>query len=365
MAAVGSSVEEPKTLVDAQPLLKPLTRNWAKGARLEFLNGYIDNYNAALTHPNCEACSDLINKTVNAWFAKFHWTLTVKEDPDVIQPRVPLGEGGFERLPDEDSATKGKVIERMRTSLTNWFDRCTKRASKKCPKSAAANPAAILLDRLLGTDSGPSKLTTGWAVWGKANFPSMKAAFDESFQAGGKPEAQCASECNKFKKLEFEKLSEEEQELWNDKAKKDHQEVKDAYQNLRDNLPELLPPKEAQLALNKLPNVLGPVVHGLGQALGMHITVLLGGPEPMKKGVLNIMSLHQGLNKAPVPKPWGTASTLLCPTYSCRTPVIPVDSGGMGLDSGGIRRNGTGIQWNPAESCGIRFQLNKTTIHHK
>ncbi|EDR11719.1 uncharacterized protein LACBIDRAFT_324472 [Laccaria bicolor S238N-H82] len=48
-------------------------------------------------------------------------------------------------------------------------------------------------------------------------------------------------------------------------------------------------------------------------------------------------------------------STLLCPTYSCQTPVIPADSGGMEPDSGGIRRNGTGIQWNPAESCGIQW----------
>lgn len=241
-----------------------MTRNWANGARLEFLNGYIEDYKAALTHPNREAYSDLIDKIVNAWFAKFHWTLTVKEDPNVVQPRVPLGEGGFERLSAEDSATKGKVIERMRTvsgsayysisslntshlqSLTNWFDRRTKRASKKRPKSAATDPAAILLDRLLGTDSGPPKLTAGWAVWGKANFASMKAAFDESFQAGGKPEAQRASECNKFKKLEFEKLSEEEQQLWNDRAKKDHQDAKDAYQNRRDSLPEMLPPKEAQ-----------------------------------------------------------------------------------------------------------------------
>ena len=134
---------------------------------------------------------------------------------------------------------------------------------------------------------------------------TMKAAFNESFQAGGKPEAQRTSECNKFKKPEFEKLSEEEQ-LWNNRAKKDHQDMKDAYQNHRDSLPEMLPPKEAQQciplfhmfvlaltfsirALNELLNVLGPVIQGLRQALGMHVTLLLGGPELKKKGVLNII----------------------------------------------------------------------------
>jgi hypothetical protein len=75
----------------------------------------------------------------------------------------------------------------------------------------------------------------------------MKSAFERTFLAGGKPESQRASECNKFKKLEFEKLSEEEQELWNEKAKTDHQSAKEAYKNRKDNLPEMLPPKEAQL----------------------------------------------------------------------------------------------------------------------
>ena len=75
----------------------------------------------------------------------------------------------------------------------------------------------------------------------------MKAAFDKLFEAGGKPESRRASECNKYKKLEFEKLSEEEQQSWNDKAKKDHQSAKEAYKKLKDNLPEMLPPKEAQL----------------------------------------------------------------------------------------------------------------------
>ena len=88
-----------------------MTRNWATGARLEFLNGYIEDYKSALTHPNREACSDLIDKIVNAWFAKFHWSLMVKEDLAIIKPCMPLSEGGFEHLSAEDSATTAKVIE--------------------------------------------------------------------------------------------------------------------------------------------------------------------------------------------------------------------------------------------------------------
>ena len=77
----------------------------------------------------------------------------------------------------------------------------------------------------------------------------MKAAFDGAFEAGGKPEFRRASECNRYKKLQFEKLSEEDQKFWNDKAREDHQSAKEAYKNRKENLPELLPPKEAQLCV--------------------------------------------------------------------------------------------------------------------
>lgn len=39
--------------------------------------------------------------------------------------------------------------------------------------------------------------------------------------------------------------------------------------------------------LDKLPNLLGPVMQIIGETVGMNISVLIGGPEPKRKGQLD------------------------------------------------------------------------------
>ena len=78
--------------------------------------------------------------------------------------------------------------------------------------------------------------------------------------------------------------------------------------------------------LDSLPSILGPLIEGVGEAIGMHVTVLIGGPEPKKQGQLNtiryvgttcslrhstttyrVFSMHYGVDKQAVPKVWGQA----------------------------------------------------------
>ena len=40
-------------------------------------------------------------------------------------------------------------------------------------------------------------------------------------------------------------------------------------------------------ALNDLPNLLGPLLEGIGKSLKMHISVFIGGPEPIQNGNIN------------------------------------------------------------------------------
>ena len=68
-----------------------------------------------------------------------------------------------------------------------------------------------------------------------------------------------------------------------------------------------------------------------------------------------------------VPPPLSTGpSTLLCPPYSCQSPVIPVESGGIWWSPVEWDRNpleSTGIHWTPLESTG--FWSHKTIIQNK
>ena len=47
--------------------------------------------------------------------------------------------------------------------------------------------------------------------------------------------------------------------------------------------------KRAYRVLDDLPNLLGLLINVIGEVIGMHITVLIGGPEPRKKGQLNMV----------------------------------------------------------------------------
>jgi hypothetical protein len=75
-------------------------------------------------------------------------------------------------------------------------------------------------------------------------------------------------------------------------------------------------------AIDRLAGFLGPIIEGIGNTLGMHVSVLVGGPEPRKNGQINVIryvalmphsdtdltvgySMHHGVNKAAVPKNWG------------------------------------------------------------
>jgi len=77
---------------------------------------------------------------------------------------------------------------------------------------------SILISRLSGTDQSIPKLKTGWEAWGKANYKSLKRAFDDKFKSMGVSDKGRAAAINKFKKERFLELSGEEQEEWTQKA---------------------------------------------------------------------------------------------------------------------------------------------------
>lgn len=42
-------------------------------------------------------------------------------------------------------------------------------------------------------------------------------------------------------------------------------------------------------ALDSLPNLLGPLLESIGQALKMYVSVFMGGPEPRLGGKINLI----------------------------------------------------------------------------
>ena len=166
--------------------------------------------------------------------------------------------------------------------------------------------------------------------------------FDDQFKSMGKSDKGRAATINKFKKEKFLELSEEEQEQWTQKAITDHKNVKAELKDRQDLLLLLsLQDTQTYVLWSTIPNstdnlillsalddigvILTPFARAISATLGMHCSIFLGGPEPKRQGQLNLIryvvwtfstwtltyvqfwSIHEGVNKAPVPKVWGEA----------------------------------------------------------
>lgn len=73
----------------------------------------------------------------------------------------------------------------------------------------------------------------------------MKADFDAEFEATNGLEKNRVKECNKFKRQEFGKLSDREQEKWSEVVRLEWEEAKQILKD-RDSGPRLLEPADAQ-----------------------------------------------------------------------------------------------------------------------
>ncbi|EDR02100.1 uncharacterized protein LACBIDRAFT_332637 [Laccaria bicolor S238N-H82] len=101
----------------------------------------------------------------------------------------------------------------------------------------------------------------------------------------------------------FKRLDDAERQRWEEIVQQEHLEHKKRLENLEGE-EGLMDPEAAQEVLDRLPNLLGPLIQIIGEAIGMNLLVLIGGPEPKKKGQLNIIGIHHGCNLAPSPKLW-------------------------------------------------------------
>ncbi|KAG2145303.1 uncharacterized protein EDB93DRAFT_1104761 [Suillus bovinus] len=93
----------------------------------------------------------------------------------------------------------------------------------------------------------------------------------------------------------FKKLSEEEQKHWKDTVQAEEEAAVKEW-NDRLAAPPSTSPIDRQAALDNLATFAGPVLTGMAEILGMHVSLLVGGPEPRKQGKITIVSMHEGVD---------------------------------------------------------------------
>ncbi|KAH7917593.1 hypothetical protein BV22DRAFT_1026074 [Leucogyrophana mollusca] len=57
-------------------------------------------------------------------------------------------------------------------------------------------------------------------------------------------------------------------------------------------------------AINRLGSFAGPLLSGMHGILGVHVTLIVGRPEPRKGGAINVLSMHEGTDKSVQPLNW-------------------------------------------------------------
>ncbi|KAJ8515006.1 hypothetical protein ONZ45_g7536 [Pleurotus djamor] len=297
--------------------LMALKRNWAKGSHLSYLNSQLPNYIVALNRDKGNL-KDVLGDIVNGYFAKFDWRLPVTQEPD---PDAPLPDP-LEILSATEMTQKREVISRMHGSIKNWMHYRANKVNNNLRHLTSSNrndPFAILLSKLSGIKTKPSKRLKGWQMYLKEGFDDIRDEFDAAFEASNVPKRQKASKRNEYVAERYSRLEDEVKQAWEARAQ---QHYEDDALDIETRLAKLetLGPQERQDAINRLGDFFYPIIDGVHQLLKMHVTVLVGGPKPIHGGNINVLSLHAGQNRAPIPRTFGeadeTSYKLVCNTFT-------------------------------------------------
>ncbi|KAH7903436.1 hypothetical protein BJ138DRAFT_1020632, partial [Hygrophoropsis aurantiaca] len=279
-----------------------LQRNWAKGQRLQFFTDHLPGYAAAAMEGNSRA-SDYLTNLVNEYFQRFPWRLKVSEEPtspfDASVTSTP------EHLTPAEAAQKKEKVSSMRKAIHSWFNYRVK-SYKKLGRHTQGDkdPWTRLLSQLSGVSKRKPKALQAHQRWSKDHFSSIvKSDFEERRKNEGTSGKHAAAVRDALTREYFDKIPLEEQERYRQLAKA---EGKAAAAKWKDDLATApsTDPVDRQAALDRLGTFAGPLLSGIHDILGMHVTLLVGGPEPRKDGQISVLAMHEGEDKSPIPQNW-------------------------------------------------------------
>ncbi|KAK0500186.1 hypothetical protein EDD18DRAFT_1349024 [Armillaria luteobubalina] len=241
---------------------------WAKGKHLVYLELSVATYNEKRVISSKKANEYATTTVVNEYFKWFFWVLPLNQDPESDSPAFV----DDAELSEEQLTVKVAVIKQMSTAIPKWLEYHAGKTFAPhalSMKQLMCNLIALFLSHLSSVD-GPWQIKDRAAAW--ASFVAE----------------------------EFKKLSEETKKTWALQAAETVEVTKksrgSAYAE-----PTLLPPEEAQKVIDSLAAYFGPLLEGMAKMIGCNISMVFVGPEPRKGGQVNVIILHEGVDKLPVP----------------------------------------------------------------
>ncbi|KAG1907622.1 uncharacterized protein F5891DRAFT_1180646 [Suillus fuscotomentosus] len=296
--APGTNNDDPNAYVDK------LFRHWAKNSRLAFLNSHLATYRERINRGKSQA-TDYVYEVVEEYFKHYHWKMKISDEP---LENNPLQMELDESLSPIELMQKSQKVLAMQKAIKSWLEYRAKSPNKLIVRRGKPenNEWTRLLSQLSGVRKQKPKALQAHQRWSKDHFKTeIKSHFLKKWHKAGLPSKKMATFRDRITRKRFKKLSKEDQKHWKDTAQA---EGEAAVKEWNDRLaaPPSTSPIDRQAALDNLATFAGLVLAGMAEILGMHVSLLVGGPEPRKQGKITVVSMHEGVDLGLAPCNWQT-----------------------------------------------------------
>lgn len=193
-------------------------------------------------------------------------------------------------------------------AIRSWLDYQTTTNRKVGRHANPENdPWARLLAQLSGVSPKKPKALQPHQRWSKDHFINVvKADFDNRCTSEGITGRAQTNFRDQVTREYFSKLPEAERTRYTELAKREGREASDAWSKALSSPPSVDPAARQGCvpnfyavllslltlfrAIDRLSSFVGPLLAGMHDVLGMHLTLLVGGPEPRKGGRITVLS---------------------------------------------------------------------------
>ncbi|KAK6992781.1 hypothetical protein R3P38DRAFT_3429464 [Favolaschia claudopus] len=278
-------------------------RLWAEGAREAILKPHLDKYQQAMDQGRRQE-RKYLKGVCREFHARISWRTQDHEEPEISENWVSSATtGDVEVLSEEEEAAKSARVEELNARIRRWFTYRLRKLRKQKPSSGVdptKDPYAVLLAKLSGV-TAPPKARQAYQQFMHESYeekiaPVVSEKWEQERQSSSRlaeltkePKAGFRAE---VARQVFAQLSKDEQQAIGERAKREAADAKAAA--LR-----LVKDASTRSLISR-----APILQGIHQHTGLHVTLIVGGPIPEFGGDLRTVHLSYGRNLTPLAQHW-------------------------------------------------------------
>ncbi|KAK7042098.1 hypothetical protein R3P38DRAFT_2511411 [Favolaschia claudopus] len=287
-------------------------RLWAEGARESILTPHLDAYQAALDQGRRQE-RKFLKSVCREFHARVNWRTKDHEEPIVLD-WDPSAMEVVEELSGDDERARAARVDELNKRIRRWFLYRLRKLRKQKPSSGldpTKDPYAVLLGKLSGLAAPPKARQAYQQFMHESYNTKVAPVVAEQWEAQRIENTTLAEKTKEPKagfraqvaRQVFSELPESERAAIADRAKQEASDARAAYTAALKS-----PPSQSAAARQKcidgLPDFVAPILQGINQHTGLHVTLLVGGPIPEFGGDIRTVHLSYGRNRTALAQHW-------------------------------------------------------------